>query len=401
MTFDVSTLGMRDPESESVVTLSDLREAGILTDYSVTLIADDLASARALAKRLEALELVSEVRDPDFYLPSQQEEKLELLEDAHLLLGPALEIRDPKLPPGRAERVGLLRGLRDRARGIAAESPDPEISGASTRLAAALEALLARPAPEDEALALESLVVSDLADHLDWLRRALAAEPANLADLPPDLRRRLISADGRALVSALPTEDISDVKALNRFLDAVSSVAPGATGRPVVESGVGEIVVRSFHQAIALAAMGILLVVLFALRDPMETLLVLTPIAMAAAFTIATAVVINVPFNMANIIAVPLVLGLGVDNGIHLVLRYREEGCLDSLLHSSTARAIVLSGLTTLAAFGALSVSDHRGIASMGLLLTIAIFYLMFCTLVVLPALLAWRSGEDLQVSTP
>ena len=93
--------------------------------------------------------------------------------------------------------------------------------------------------------------------------------------------------------------------------------------------------------------------------------------------------------------------GLGVDNGIHLVLRYREERSLDSLLRSSTARAIVLSGLTTLAAFGALSVLSHPGISSMGQLLTISIFYLMICTLVVLPALLAWRSGEGLRMATP
>ena len=242
-------------------------------------------------------------------------------------------------------------------------------------------------------------MVADLKDHLDWLRRALVVEPLTLDDLPPGLKRRLVAADGRVLVSALPTEDISDVKAMNRFLDAVSSVAPGATGRPAVESGIGKIVVSSFREAIAIATIGILLVVLLALRDFVESLLVVTPIVMAAIFTIATAVVIDVPFNMANVIAIPLVLGLGVDNGIHLVLRYREERSLDTLLHSSTARAIVLSGLTTLAAFGALSVSDHRGISSMGILLTIAVFYLMLCTLVVLPALLAWRSGERARVS--
>ena len=398
MTFDFSTLGMRDPESESVVTLDEIREAGILTDYSVTLLAHDLEDARNLAARLEALDLVAEVRDPESYLPARQEEKLELLEDAQLLLGPALAIHDPRPPPSQRERVVLLHELRDRARVIAAGSSDATTSAASARLAAALEALLGRPAPEDEALALETLVVADLEEHLEWLRRALAAEPTSLADLPADLKRRLISADGQVLVSALPREDISDVQAMNRFLAAVATVAPGATGRPVVESGVGEIVVRSFHQAIAIAAIGILIVVLFALRDPVETLLVLTPIAMAAVFTTATAVLIDMPFNMANVMAIPLVLGLGVDNGIHLVLRYREERCLEGLLHSSTARAIVLSGLTTIAAFGALSVSSHRGIASMGMLLTIAIFYLMFCTLVVLPALLAWRSGEGLPV---
>jgi len=399
MTFDSSTLAIRDPESESMVTLSEIREAGILTDYSVTLMASDLEEARALADRLAQLELVAEVRDPESYLPAQQQEKLEQLADAELYLGPTLHTRDPMPPPSATERVALLRDLRQRAVAVAVASSDPEMSTASFRLAAALESLLAKPDPKSEALALETLVVADLKDHLDWLRRALAAEPTTLGDLPPDLKRRLIAADGRVLVSALPTEDITDVKAMNRFLEAVSTVAPGATGRPVVESGIGKIVVQSFHEAIAIAAIGILLVVLLALRDPAEALLVITPIAMAAAFTLATAVVIDLSFNMANIMAIPLVLGLGIDNGVHLVVRYREERCLDNLLRSSTARAIVLSGLTTLAAFGALSVSSHRGISSMGILLAIAILYLMFCTLLVLPALLAWRSGENVRTS--
>ena len=108
-------------------------------------------------------------------------------------------------------------------------------------------------------------------------------------------------------------------------------------------------------------------------------------------FTIATGVLIDMPFNMANVLAIPLVIGLGVDNGIHMVRRFREEGSLFGALGSSLPRAIALSGLTTLGAFGALSFSAHRGMSSMGILLSFAILYLLASTLLVLPALLAWR----------
>ena len=181
------------------------------------------------------------------------------------------------------------------------------------------------------------------------------------------------------------------------FVDQVLSVAPTATGRPVVEAGIGAIVVNSFRLALVISAIAVLLVLAVALRDPMETLLVLAPIVMAALLTIATAVLLDLRFNMVNVIVIPLVFGLGVDNGIHIVMRYREGQAITDVLRSSTPRAILLSGLTTLGAFGALSVSDHAGLSSLGVLLSLSIIYLLLCTLFVLPALLAWRSQRQLE----
>jgi predicted RND superfamily exporter protein len=98
------------------------------------------------------------------------------------------------------------------------------------------------------------------------------------------------------------------------------------------------------------------------------------------------------PFNMSNVIVIPLVMGLGVDNGIHMLMRFRRNPSLEAVLESSTPRAIVLSGLTTLGAFGALSISSHLGIRSLGIMLTLSLVFLLASTLVVLPALLAWRA---------
>jgi len=245
---------------------------------------------------------------------------------------------------------------------------------------------------------LEQRVVSDLHDRIDWLRRALEVQQVHFEDLPQSLLDRLVAPDGRALVVALPREDLRDIQALRRFVDAVQSADPHATGRPVVEAGIGDVVVSTFRVAIGIALVAISLVLLFTLRSALDALLVLAPITLAACFTTAIGVLIEIPFNMANVVVIPLVLGLGVDIGIHVFMRYRDAGSLADTLSSSPPRAVLLSALTTLAAFGSLAVSPHRGIHSMGVLLSVSVLCLIVCALIVLPALITqrqrWREGR-------
>jgi hopanoid biosynthesis associated RND transporter like protein HpnN len=394
MAFDFSTLGVKDPESESMTTLRELQAEGILTDYALTLVAPNPSAARELGRKIAALPMVAEVRLPEYYLPAEQETNLALLEDAQMLLWPVFAPRDSPSPPSAAERLETLGALHQRVLAAAGEPGPAETTATLGRLAGVLEAFLTGPQPEALTAELERRLIADLDDRLAWLERALSVEAVAFGDLPLGLRERLVSDDGHVLISALPSEDVSQVRALSRFVEAMTRIAPGATGRPVVEAGIGAIVVRSFRQAIAVAALGIALVVWIALRDAVDTVFVLTPLAVTAAFTIATGVLIDMPFNMANVLVIPLVIGLGVDNGIHMVRRFREEGSLFGALGSSMPRAIVLSGLTTLGAFGALSVSAHRGMSSTGILLSLAILYLLATTLLVLPALLAWRYRE-------
>ena len=147
---------------------------------------------------------------------------------------------------------------------------------------------------------------------------------------------------------------------------------------------------KAFQQAFVTALVlisGLLLILLRSLRD---TLLVLLPLLLAGLLTSAAGVILDIPFNFANIITLPLLLGIGVDNGIHMVSRARMAMPGDrNLLHTSTSRAVVISGLTTVASFGNLGFSAHPGTASMGQLLTVGVLLTMVCTLLVLPAILA------------
>ena len=399
--FDFSTLGLKNPRSEAMETLRFLQDHDIGTEYSLTVLTDGPDDAEALADALRALPSVASVQTPADRVPAAQEEKAELLEEARWLLGPALDPVERAAPPSAAERVAAVRGLERRLRALDPEEVPPALVEPLTRLADALDELLARPNASDDLARWEELVVRFLDTRLAWLRDALLAEPFAFDDLPAEERARLVAPDGRSRLIVIPRHDLSDFSALRHFLAEVTAVAPHATGRPVVEAGIGEIVVHAFRQALAIAAFCILLTLWLVQRSVRDAALVLVPLAVAGLFTLATGVLADLPFNMANVIALPLLLGLGVDNGIHVMTRFRESGSLGAVMGSTTPRAVLLSTLTTLGTFGALALSSHAGIRSMGLLLMIGMLYLLAATLVVLPALLVWIGDGPAGSLTP
>jgi hypothetical protein len=189
-------------------------------------------------------------------------------------------------------------------------------------------------------------------------------------------------------VEAFPKENILETASLKRFVKAVSVLAPNATDTPVTIQEAGNAVVRSFLLATLYALLAITLYMLIELRSISDTLLVLLPLTLSLLMTGASSVILDIPFNFANVIVIPLLLGSGVE-GIYLIHRFRTDPPpRGNMLETSTARALFFSTLTTILSFSALSFSSHRGMASMGKLLTICIGSLMIATLVFLPAVL-------------
>ncbi len=376
--FDDDPLNLRDPDSPSVAALFELMDDPRVTPYSAQVLVGDLDQARALAVELAKLEEVEAAVTLADFVPADQEEKLDIIDDTALFLSP-LFAAPPALPsPDDAERAAALARLK----AVLSEAP-ADLEAAAQRLRAALEAL----DPAGSA-ALETAWLSGFEPQLDRLLDALEAEDVTLESLPADLRRQHLAADGRALIQVIPTEDLRDPAARASFVDAVQPVAPNVSGVPVTIVEAGRAVVTAFAQASALALCAISLLLLIILRSPLDTLLVLLPLLLAGLATAAVGVVFGLPFNFANVIVLPLLLGLGVDSGIHYVMRAREVGSGQPSHTNSTPRAIFLSAITTVASFGALAFSQHPGTASMGLLLTIGIAITLFCVLIFLPALL-------------
>ncbi len=395
--FDFSTLSMRDPESESMLTLRELQEEDIVTDYSATVLAPDVEGAEQLAAELEALEVVSEARPPGWYVAGNQEEKLFMIEDAAFFLESILNPPPSPVAPTPAERVAVVEELH-RSIDLLPPGHDENSSWRSARrLGGMLDLLLARGDVSAAVGELESLVVNDLEERIEWIGRAVTVREVQFEDLPASLRARSVAADGRAIVVALPREDVRDPDALQRFVDTVATVAPHATGRPVVEAGIGQVVVMTFRIAIGLSLLAVSLVLFLALGSLVDAITVLLPITLAALMTTAFGVLIEMPFNMTNVVVIPLIMGLGIDNGIHVFMRFQGNASVGEMMSSSTPRAVLLSALTTLAAFGSLAVSGHRGLHTMGVLLSVSVIGLILCTLVVLPAILILfrRSGRE------
>jgi len=382
--FDYSVLALKDSQAESMLALRELQREKLSTDYQLV----SLGEAQIDKAGLQQLAVVNEVRTAFDWIPGEQQEKLYTVEDLQLMLWSALNPQAAKTAPHpRALRV---RG-QDLLTRLEAVLLDPDarldvppeaLENFRTQLMGMLSA------DDDQWLQWQSGVIKYLLTELAWLRRATNVSAVGFDDLPETVRARLVSRDGEYLTMVLPEQDIADVDALSRFITDVRREMPNATGRPVIEWGVGGIVVASFQQALVFALTGITVVLVFALRNLRAVLLILLPLLLSAVFTLSLGVVFALPINMANILVIPLIFGLGVDNGIHVVDRYLGEGDVEHLMHSSTPRAVLLSTLTTIGAFAALSISPHAGTASIGLLLTIAVGLLLLFTLFLLPVLL-------------
>jgi len=200
---------------------------------------------------------------------------------------------------------------------------------------------------------------------------------------------RMVSAEGHVRVRVLPSEQLSSPEALERFVTSVREVAPEATGNAVSIYEASRAAVRSFQQALGAAVVVIVVLLLLIWRTIGAASLVLAPLALAGVLTGAVAVVFGIPINFADIIVLPLLLGIGVDSGIHLVERSRlSHTAASRLLETSTARAVLFSALTTIASFGTLGFAGHRGIASMGQLLAVGVALAVLANLLVLPALI-------------
>jgi len=381
--FDFNPINLRDPESVSIRAFQDLTHDVETTPYAINVLADDLAAATALAARFRADPSFGSVRTLASFVPKHQAEKLALLEDASFFLAPLWVGGTPPPPLAPAARTDAYAALSASLERLA--GGDGAVAAAAGRTRAALAALGAEP----DLAELETRWTGYLPRTLSFLETAFSVGPVSRADLPEDLTDRWVTPDGRARVEVRPPAPLTDNAELRRFAEEAQAVTPRATGAPVVIHEASLAVAAAFRQALGYAAAAVLLVLALTLRRATDVLLALVPLALAALLTLGTAVLAGISLNFANVIVLPLLMGLGVSSGIHLVLRVRRSGSVAQVLGSSTPRAVLLSVLTTLASFGTLIVSEHRGMSSMGALLTIAVGFTLLAVLAVLPCLLA------------
>jgi hopanoid biosynthesis associated RND transporter like protein HpnN len=393
--FDYDPLDLRDPHSESVSTYRDLLADPDVPTLTLSAIAGSADEARSIAARVAKLPLVRQAMTVSDFVPDNQPAKLAILEDLNFTLGPDLGGAPPE--QYRGNDGSDLQALQSLSAALA-QLPAP--SAAQTRLLSELNrfshhyqeadgvgraALLSR---------LRAALLGTLPSMLADLHEALQASAVSEKNLPPDLVQRWISADGHYRIDIWPREVLNNNPAIQRFVEQVRTIVPNAAGAPVDFLESGRAVVSAFQHAFAYSLIAITFLLLVLLRSFADMLLVLIPLTLAGLLTVAGSVLFRVPFNFANVIALPLILGVGVDYGVYIVQRARAAAGSDvNLLRTSTARAVLFGALITVANFGNLALSSHPGTRSMGMLLTVGLGMTLICTLVLLPSLLARRYG--------
>ncbi len=383
MKFDFNPMNLRDPKAESIATFLDLRKDPNTGANAIDVMTNSEADAKTIEEKLEKLPEVLRVMSLDSFVPEDQAPKLKLIEKAAKVLGPALSPDSIDAPPSDQENVDSLKSSVDALHRTAGDGKGPG-AVASRRLADAL----AKLASSDEATRnkAQAIFVDPLKIVLDQLKNSLQAQPVSLNTLPPDLVSSWKAKDGLMRVEALPRGDPNDNDNLRRFANAVLSAEPTAIGGPVSILKSGDTVVNAFIHAGIYALIVISLLLWITLRRVTDVLLTLVPLLVAGAVTLEICVLIKLPLNFANIVALPLLLGIGVAFKIYYVTAWRSGRT--NLLQTSLTRAIFFSAMTTATAFGSLWLSSHPGTSSMGKLLALSLLTTLAAVLLFQPALM-------------
>ncbi len=389
--FDYDPLNLKDPTTESYITIRDL-QSGDHSGYGIALLADSQTQAERMREHLATLPVVSRIRSPADYVPVDQDAKLAIIDDIAVYLGSALDL-SPNSSTRPAENQAALASFLNNAK-ARQKDQDPDMMDPSlSRLVESLRPYLR--ADDEQLTALQNVLLGNLPSQINRLNDSLDAQLVTFDSLPPDLRQRLITEDGRHLIEVFPVEDMRDPGALTNFVETIHTAFPEATGTPILIYHAGNTVLHSFQMAAVLSVVAIGLLLLVVLGRFSEAILTAIPLLMATSLTTAVAGLSDIQLNFANMIALPLIASLGVAYGLYMILRSRSHNAIRSALMTNTPRAILFSALTTMGSFGSLALSPHRGTASMGLLMTIALTMVLVSIFTLLPALLAWREGHQ------
>jgi len=390
--FDFNPIHLRSPKVESVATYMELEQDPDTGVNDIGAMEPSLAAADEVAAKLRALPQVARVVTLSTFIPDHQDQKLPLIEETEKTLHATLYPSETSAPLTDAQDVGMLNSSVAALNRLAGDGTGPGAT-AARRLAAAMTTLAnADPAARQRAA---TAFVQPLRTALDDLRNLLKAQEVTRDNLPPELVRQWVTPDGKARLDIAPSGNSNDNARTEAFAHAVQKAEHNATEGPISILQARRTVVTAFFEAGACALLSIAVLLLITLRRIGDVLLTLIPLLVAGLVTLEICVVIGLPLNFANIIALPLLLGVGVAFKIYYIMAWREGQT--NLLESVLTRAVTFSACTTATAFGSLYFSSHPGTSSMGKLLAISLLTTMAAAALFQPILMGKpRETHDL-----
>ena len=370
--YDHNLLNLQPLHLESVEMERKLAENANRSVWYGLSIADTPAQLAQRKARFESLEVVAHTEEIASLLPAPDEEKEQLIARVRSRLD-RLPDRPPLIPvTPPAELLTVLQHL-----------PVEAVAGPFAQQLARL--------PDQEYYRrlsrFQQRMAEELLGLLQRIRELAEPNPPQRGDVPPELLERYVGRSGKHLLKVYGQGSIWDMEALERFVKGVESVDPRITGHPVQTYYASREMQSSYVHAAIYSLLSIAIILILDFRSVRYTLLAMVPLFLGVVQLFGLLGLLDIPLNAANLIVLPLVLGIGIDNGVHIVHEFLEQKGVYRL-SNSTACAILLCAVTTMIGFGSMVFSRHQGLRSLGQVLTLGVFCCLVSSLVVLPPLL-------------
>ena len=394
--FDFSLLNLMPAESESAILMAEMVDKRELSANAAVAIAPDLDAARALEAEFRELPSVFRAVSAATFLPTNQESRLynlaEVVERLH-------ETKAKILQEGlqQVDVVAALEALTtqiERLQDLAFRRGDGKtVANLEAGIGSLYDVIDGLQGPRAEQVraridAYTATMLVILEEGISRLESTVTRGAMTADDLPKGVKERFVSNKGRYAVYAFPKESIWDRPALANFLDEARAVAPGLTGFPETFYENTEVMIRGFYEAAVYATIAVVLLLLLDLHRISYVFIAILPLGCGTLAMLGLMTLAGIKYNLGNIVALPLIIGVGIDNAVHLIHRHAQDRDVQ-LTFERTGGAVILSSLTTMIGFGSLVMATHRGLASLGQVLFIGVGSCLLAALLGLPACLS------------
>ena len=397
--FDYNLLNLQTKGTEAVKYEMRILENAGRSAWSAAMLADTLEEVRQKETQLNNLSTIENVESIAAMVPKHQEENLLYVRENLSPLLSELYVEEEDESFSLKALTKTLKRIRFKLQGR--EGKEDKVAQAAREIdkffkeVESVEEDLAEAQLQEFS---EELFV-DYRGLMADLKKNAKPKLVEISEIPKSLRDRYISKQGKYLITIFPSVDIWNLDERNRYLKDLRSVDANVTGSAVHMFNSTRLMTEGYINGGIYAMTAIIIYVFIVFRNPRTVFFILLPVIAGSIWTMGIMELTGLKFNMANLVILPLILGIGVVNGIHITHRYREEKDKNSVvLGKSTGQAVILSSLTTMIGFGSMMVADHYGVFSLGLVLTLGVFCCLVASITFLPALLKLSAAKGWKV---
>ena len=398
--FDYNLLNLQAKGTEAVQYEMKILESAGRSAWSAAMLADSFKEIQEKERQLKALPTVARVESISAVIPDNQEENAQIIRENLAPLLKDLEVEPEDVDFSWKALNKTLKGIQFKLQGREGDELDPvQVAGNRVRNFREQSQKMEPDLAEKRLRNFSQLLFADYRNLMEELKANADVKLVKLEEIPETLRKRYISQKGKYVANIFPSVDVWDLDERHKYLEDLRSVDPNVTGTAIHMFESTRLMTEGYVNGGLYAMTAIIIYVFFLFRNLRTVFFVLLPVLVGSIWTVGVMELIGLKLNMANLVILPLILGIGVVNGIHITHRYREEEDKHaSILGKSTGQAVLLSSLTTMIGFGSMMVANHYGVFSLGMVLTLGVFNCLIASVTFLPALLKLSTAKNWKV---